>query len=321
MLLGVFSLSVAVAGVEPIYECGTVITEPGKYKLITDLTDCPEGGVTIAVSDVKLDLKGHTITCATTDDLIGGVVAIPWFDEVIRNVEIKNGYVENCNDGVVLIAAENSKVKHITASGSRKLGEGYGTGITVAWSANNKITHNHTFGNGTDGILAFDGSGNLFQHNVSTDNVLGTGIWANYQDGSKFLCNRVEGNFSGIIIGPDATGNLVRGNYATGNNDGIGVAGFAWEGYYWRLIGVDNVFKHNLAEGNYTQDVFEILFDVVTWEYLLEPDGQCLNKWVKNDYGIPFGPAGCFGKPRELDDDDVCAIDDDDDDDDEDDDD
>ena len=52
----------AVAGVQHITQCGTVIDEPGSYKLKNDLLDCTEIGITNSSSDVKLDLMNHEIT-------------------------------------------------------------------------------------------------------------------------------------------------------------------------------------------------------------------------------------------------------------------
>jgi parallel beta-helix repeat protein len=309
--LGIFSVSAAFAGVQQIYECGTIITEPGNYQLVADLVDCPEGGVTIAVSDVKLNLKGHTITCETNDNLIGGVVAVPHFDDVIRNVEIRNGYIHNCNDGIALLYAQDSKIKHITSTGNREIGGGYGTGITVAWSSNNTITHNHTYGNALDGIFSFESSNNVFKHNLSTDHWSGSGIWMVEETGSKVMCNETYRNYNGIALGPDSTGNILRGNAATGNFEGIGAFGYAWEGYFWRDIPSDNVFARNIATGNYFVDLEEVYFDVVTWDYLLHPENECQNTWMENDFGTTFGPVGCFDYSVDLNDD-VCALEDED---------
>ena len=65
------SVLVLIAGVAlarppvPVSECGTTISEPGKYRLVNDLVDCTENGVTITGSDIVLDLDGHSISCDT----------------------------------------------------------------------------------------------------------------------------------------------------------------------------------------------------------------------------------------------------------------
>jgi hypothetical protein len=52
---------------------------------------------------------------------------------------------------------------------------------------------------------------------------------------------------------------------------------------------------------------------VITSDFLLQPEGLCLNAWEKNQFQTEYGPVGCFGIPVELEEEDVCALDDDDD--------
>src|SRR5882762_4986554 len=44
-----------------ITTCSTIINEKGRYFLANDLKQCSKFGVSIAVSDVELELRGHTI--------------------------------------------------------------------------------------------------------------------------------------------------------------------------------------------------------------------------------------------------------------------
>mgnify|MGYP001822128387 CR=1 FL=1 len=184
LLLGTFSVSVASAGVQLVYECDTVITEPGNYKLIADLVDCPDGGVHIVASDVRLDLNGHTITCETNDKLIGGVVVGMEEGPDTRHVTVRNGSVSNCKDGIALLNASDSKVTKITAYGNITWNGAEGVGILVAWSSNNTVMHNHTYGNAVDGIFTFESSNNVYKHNLSTDHWAGSGIWMPGTDSS-----------------------------------------------------------------------------------------------------------------------------------------
>lgn len=312
-LLGVFSTSVAVAGISPVYDCGTELTAPGKYKLMNDLVACQVNGVLIRGSDITLNLNGHSISCAPSDERLGGVVVSNQDFNIIRNVTVKNGHISGCKDGVVLILTEDSKVTKISSSGNQLWlnPEGSfesGTGITVFLSSHNKITHNHTFGNATEGIATYSSNHNLFKHNQSTENVNGSGIWADEEHDSRFLCNRTDRNSSGLALGPFSSGNLVRGNVARHNANGIGAVGLAWDGFYFADIASDNVFKKNIATDNYNSDVFEVVFDLVTAQGALEPDNACLNAWKKNQFNLTFGPEGCFGYSAHLDADDVCAL-------------
>jgi len=298
-----------------ISECGTIITEPGNYKLVNDLLDCQGNGVTVVSSDVKLDLKSHEISCVDNGELIGGVVVVGAVDDPVRNVTVKKGYVSNCVDGIVLISTEDSKIMHMSSTGNRPLDGEYGTGITVWSSRNNVIMHNHTYGNASHGIWSGDSSGNLFKHNTSTDNGEsgaggGGGITLEGENNSRIMCNRTHGNTDGITLQSGGSGNLLRGNLVTGNqNTGIGMLGFAWDGFFWQDIPAGNTVRSNIVEENGWFDFFEFYFDVVTGEFLLQPEDLCMNTWEKNQFQTEFGPPGCFGIPVELDEHDVCALD------------
>jgi parallel beta-helix repeat protein len=303
-----------------VTECGTILTEPGNYKLANDLLECPGNGVVIEGSDITLNLKGYEISCAENDLDVGGVIVSPpldlWGNVTVRNVTVKNGHVSNCRDGIVLIFTEDSKVMNITSTGNTRWeiepGEWtYGTGITVWMSSNNVIMHNHTYGNASTGIGSWDSSGNLFKHNTSTDNE--TGINVGDETNSRIMCNRVHGNVDGIQVQPGSSGNLMRGNLVTGNAwSGIGMLGFAWDGFLWRHIPTGNTVRSNIVEDNAGFDFYEIYYDLVTGEVQLHPEDLCQNTWEKNQFQTEFGPPGCFGIPVELDKKDVCALDDDD---------
>ncbi|NNJ65186.1 MAG: hypothetical protein HKP16_06445 [Xanthomonadales bacterium] len=319
---------------QAVWECGTVITEPGKYVLINDLAGCEEHGVLIYASDVTLDLKGHTISCADNGERLGGIVTAlideePWFIPV-SNVEIRNGGVTGCADGVLLAAAQDSKILKISSWENRVWDDPEtsdvesmsGTGITVWYSQNNVIMHNHAYGNEALGIGSWESSGNLFKHNTSSFNGggwYGSGIDLTGETNSRLLCNRIHGNVDGILMAPstdsgvESKGNLLRGNLVTGNDfTGIGMMGFAWDGWYWLDIPAENTVRSNIVEGNGWFDFFELYYDLYTGGLLPHPEDLCMNTWKKNQFGpAVFGPEGCFGAPVVLDEDDVCALDDD----------
>ena len=93
-----------------VTERGTILTEPGNYKLVNDLLECPGNGVEITGSDITLNMHGYEIACADNDLEVGGVIVYSTSEAMVRNVTIKNGYVSNCRDGIVLIQTEDSKV-------------------------------------------------------------------------------------------------------------------------------------------------------------------------------------------------------------------
>ena len=305
-----------------VTECGTVLTEPGNYKLVNDLLDCPSMGVMIMGSDIILNVHGHQIACADNDIDSGGIIVYSASEVWLRNITIKNGHVSNCKDGIVLIQVEDSKVMNMTSTGNhmwfRPDDEAwvYGTGITLWFTRNTVIMHNHTYDNESHGIGSWDSSGNLFKHNTSTDNgtgegVGGAGIDLSNENNSRVMCNRVHGNPDGIMLQPESSGNLIRGNLVTGNMGGIGMLGFAWDGFFWIDIPAGNNVRSNIVEDNSWVDFYEIYYDLLTGDILLQPDDLCMNAWEKNQFQTEVGPAGCFGTPVELIEKDVCALDDD----------
>lgn len=326
--------SVLAAPPQAINVCEYSITEPGKYVLANDLLDCGAFGVSILASDVTLDLKGYTISCADSELRSGGVFTglideEPWIIPV-HNVTIKNGGVTGCADGIVLAGAKDSKVTKITAWANHVWDDPEtsdvesmsGTGITVWYSENSVIMHNHTYSNEALGIGSWESSGNLFKHNTSSFNGggwYGSGIDLTGETNSRLLCNRVHGNVDGILMAPstdsgvESKGNLLRGNLVTGNDfTGIGMMGFAWDGWYWLDIPAENTVRSNIVEGNGWFDFFELYYDLYTGGLLPHPEDLCMNTWKKNQFGpAVFGPDGCFGVPVVLDEDDVCALDDD----------
>jgi parallel beta-helix repeat protein len=305
-----------------VTECGTVLTEPGNYKLVNDLLDCSNGGVWIAGSDITLNLKGHEISCVDAGgDLptaASGVYAEDPSGAMLRNATIKNGYTSNCHDGIVLANTEDSKVMNITSTGNTQWEPVpgvfvYGTGITLWMSRNNVIMHNHTYGNATDGIGSWQSSGNLFKHNTSTangDGWIGAGIALDGETDSRIMCNRIHGNADGILVQGGGSGNLLRGNLITGNqNSGIGMMEYIWEEEYVAMPS-GNTVRSNIVENNPWKDLFEAYWDFGD-NVLPNPDGICRNTWEKNQFQTEHGPVGCFGIPVELDEKDVCALHDD----------
>lgn len=320
-----------------VTECGTVLTEPGNYKLVKDLLDCPAavddselgGGVSILSSDISLNLNGHEISCAEEqgDYAYSGIFVSapcnPYVEDCegvsIQNVTIKNGTVSNCNDGIVLVLAEDSKVIHMTLADNHKweFAPGqfkYGTGITVWHSRNNVIMYNHIYGNASDGIGSWESSGNLFKHNTSTDNGSGSGggegsgILLDNEQNSRVLCNRVHGNADGIVMFPGSSGNLLRGNLVTGNFGGILMLGLAWEGEIWQETPAGNTVRSNIVESIDRPDFYEFYIDVANGDLLVHPGNLCMNTWEKNQFQTEYGPPGCFGIPVKLNKKDVCAL-------------
>ena len=316
LILLIFSPALAQAGVTPITECGTVITEPGKYRLAHDLLACPGspfgsfgGPLLIASSDVKLDLNGHTITCDSYDNdfvYAYGVFVTGGFS----NVHIKNGTISGCNAGILFAGMSDSSASKITAIHSTVEhipGADFsfgGAGIWLTDTSDIVIENSVLFYNEGSGITDGGGVGNTITHNVAHYNGAQGIILESSQDG-KISCNTVASNgLVGITMtGATTTGNLVKGNVTTGNVGGITLFAATTD-----TMPFDNAIRHNWSYGN-VLDLTENLF--VGGVPSVDPNAPCQNTWWKNRFSTELGPYGCFGMPANLDEDQICALDDD----------
>jgi parallel beta-helix repeat protein len=295
----------------PVSECGTAISEPGKYRLVNDLVDCTENGVTITGSDIVLDLDGHSISCDTDGGLLrlGGVVVWSPDWSTISNVTVKNGHVSDCADGILLVFTKDSKVKKMSSSRNLAWQGASGSGITVWFSENTLVTKNHTYENELQGIGVWDSTGTVVRHNMATTNYVG--IWTERVEDTEVSCNKAYGNDTGVLLGPWSTGGLVKGNLAKWNwFDGISAWGWAFDEMPWDEIASGNTFRHNISEEN-ALDHVELVYNVDSGAIFPHPDGTCRNRWLENQFVTSWGPDNCIGQPVELVEDDVCAFDED----------
>ncbi len=74
----------------PITASGTTISQPGTYCLTTDLSD--GGNITIAASNVYLDLSAHTISNVTNSAIK--------IASGMQHIIVNNGSINNCTHGV-----------------------------------------------------------------------------------------------------------------------------------------------------------------------------------------------------------------------------
>jgi parallel beta-helix repeat protein len=296
LLIGFLPATSVLAGVAFITECGTVISEPGEYKLTQDLLLCPVDGITISSSNVKLDLKGHTITC--DDRYIYGIKVRDFSD-----VDIKNGTVTGCRNGVYLRDVSDSQVTKMTLNGNRR------HGLYMRRGSSNVIKNNLLIGNEAYGISVWEGDGHLISKNITNEN-RHVGIDGDTTQNTKYTCNQSNRNGNiGIALSGTEGGNVLIGNIANENR----LAGIVMSGWPSNEIPEGNTIKHNIALANNDKDLSEN-----SWGPegpYVEDGAPCRNTWIDNEFVTELGPEMCIGVPAQLDDDDVCALDDDGDDD------
>jgi hypothetical protein len=291
---------------QAVSECGSYITEPGKYLLANDLFCDP--GVTpikILASDVMLDLRGHSINCAV-GDRSGVVVGDDGDQEVFSNVRITNGSINGCGVGALLWFTDGARVTKMSFSGSIE------SGVTLVEAQNNVIKNNEFWGDFW-AINSYASTGNSYSHNTIRYSVVGIDLYA--ETDSRITCNTVDQGYFTLSLGPygpwPSSGNLVRGNLVTGSFLGIAMVGYGTpDDGVTDPQSIDNLIHANVATGNWW-DMAEALYNPYTDELFVEPGAACANTWKNNQFYWSLGPPDCIGTPIDLDE--VCAFEGDDD--------
>jgi parallel beta-helix repeat protein len=188
------------------------ITQAGRYFLADDLTQC-NSGISITVSDVKLELRGHTIqgvfaTTASTEVMIfanGGTAGL-------SNIDIEGpGTVTGGSTGIDFENVHGSRVHNLVAVGNSN------EGILVNASMDNEFSNNVVTANTTNGFTVNAGTNNEFRDNVVTGN-LNDGIQLSGGNQNRFIHNNLDGNGTdGLLLSNNAINNVVRRNTVVSN--------------------------------------------------------------------------------------------------------
>lgn len=214
-----------------ITACSTVITNAGRYFLANDLKQCPDFGVSIAVSDVALELRGHTIQGVFSTS---GVITVNGGSTGLSNIEIEGpGTVTGSGFGQAGIAFQN--VHHSRVHNLVMVGNNFGIAVsagdftddqTIAATAStdNEFRDNVCAGNFGHGITVNGGNHNRFIHNNLSGNGFpfgGHGLFLFNAKDNVASHNTTDSNTQvGIDIGPFGSGNTVDENTALGNFSG-----------------------------------------------------------------------------------------------------
>jgi hypothetical protein len=168
--------------------CGDLISD--SVVLDHDLTKCPGNGLTVASSDVVVDLNGHTVAGGGSG---GGIV----IGERVSHVEVTNGSVRAFGTGVDITGdrATDIRVHDLAVSANNigvlvagrvrdvaidrnKIRGSLGTGIGIGQPARDvTIMDNHIIDNGGDGLRVGEDTvravrGNFVARNVSSGVVI-----------------------------------------------------------------------------------------------------------------------------------------------------
>jgi parallel beta-helix repeat protein len=280
-----------------VEECGAIISTAGDYHLTGDLGPCSGHGVEIRASDVRLDLRGFTISGNSPTGAICNT-EIPQHGIFVTatappGVQITGGTVTGFVDGIVL-PAQGSRVTAMTLTancffGLLLSGNGSvvdnsmvrGSGVDgILLAASNTVIHSNNFlGNGRYGVLFSSAFGNVIRDNYFRKNggVEGGAIGLFGGSNNGILHNHVFRNFGGFNLVD--IGNLVDDNMVT-DNPSYGIA-------------VSTSIANNLIQNNtVTGSVFD----------LSDGNAGCANFWQANVFqtdavaGVSDGGpgAGCI---------------------------
>jgi parallel beta-helix repeat protein len=207
----------------PITACGTVISQPGRYFLANDLKQCSGFGISIAVSDVEVELRGHTIQATFGDSAVvanGGSTGL-------SNLEIEGpGTITGGLAGISFSNVHHSRVHNLVLV-RNNFGMGVNSGdftsdatAQATVSADNEIRDNVVTSNTFTGISVNGGNKNRFIHNNLSGNgaQIGHGLDLFNAQNNVARHNTADSNSSsGIAVGTLSAGNLIDANTALGN--------------------------------------------------------------------------------------------------------
>jgi len=172
------------------------ISAAGSYQLSGNLhvTASALSGINITASNVTIDLNGFSIICSGTFT-IAGIEAT----STINNIQVKNGTVSGCGNGLVLFNAANVDVEFLRVSG-------YGTSVSGGrliygiTASSGIIRNNTTLSNGNSGGISL-GSGLISSNNLSGDEI---GITVAGQ--SVVTGNTVSATSTGLFLSTGSSG-------------------------------------------------------------------------------------------------------------------
>jgi len=252
-----------------ITTCSTIINEAGRYFLANDLKQCSNFGVSIAVSDVELELRGHTIqgvgpaTNSALIDVNGKAAGL-------SNIEIEGpGTLAGGGVGICFQNVHHSRVNNLVAAGNAfgivVAGNMDDVGIicgAVAMTADLRRIRNTAATASTD---------NDFRDNVVAGQII-DGVAVIGANQNRFIHNNLSGNTGDglhLFFPFPANNNIARHNTADSNGH-IGID----------VYGSENIIDDNTALGNTQFDLQDLT--------------SCTNTWTDNSFNNSSASPGCI---------------------------
>jgi hypothetical protein len=176
------------------------ISQPGSYQLSGNLsvTATAFAGIEITTSNVTLDLNGFTVLCSGVETS-AGIETASSSGAYYNNIQVKNGKVSGCGNGVLLLYGSNTDVESLLVSGYGSSVSGgrliYGIAVFSGTIRNNNLSSNGNSG----GIYL--GSGVVSSNNSSGDEY---GIYVAGQ--AVVTGNSVSATSTGLLVATSPSG-------------------------------------------------------------------------------------------------------------------
>lgn len=252
--------------------CGAVITQ--NTLLANDIGPCPGDGLVVTGSNIRINLRGHTIT-GTHQGTPSSVQQLGINMDNVTGDTVENGTVQYFDGGVAIQDGANNTVRGINAHDninrdvlvdapqSSQTSCDYGDGIAAISSSGNRIEGNTVAHNGPFSGIAVVGNfepghgfvaadHNLIAGNLATDNYVADQT----PSGGGTNCGSSQGELYGgmgsgrqvqdmgvRIEGPDAAYNVVQANQVKDN----GLNGIAVFAYFCNLNNTSAAAHHEPA--------------------------------------------------------------------------
>ncbi len=244
-------------------DCSKGISKAGRYFLAKDLNMC--NGISITVSDVELELRGHTILGSSTSALIsvGGTIGV-------SNIEIEGpGTLTGGGIGILFQNVHGSRVNNVVVTGNI-------LGIVVTATIMGSGNTLRTMVKAADLRSVRTMAGTAATDNEFRDNVVAGqvahGVAVMDSNHNRFIHNNLSGN--GVAGGGEgllllnSSNNIARHNTADSNGS---------FGIHTDALGSGNIFDDNTALGNSIPS--GNLID------LEDENGDCThNTWTDNSF-------------------------------------
>lgn len=189
--------------------CGDVISAPGKYYLAAD---CEGAGITIAASNVDLNLNGHTLA---TDGFYTGIWVVG-----ASNVNIHDGRILGQGNGVYLDHTASCLVTNVTV---QYLGSTTSTAFSIEEGTGNRFDSNSALliaGADTGFRITGLSYGNTISNNTSDGGYVG--IWSGGYN-STIRGNTISNCIDYAIFETGGGSNTFIGNSVTGSLPHVGI--------------------------------------------------------------------------------------------------